>query len=79
MQPGANARAIRRAAVLLVHWSRQDLPAFAGCLAEVTSLDEAKDIIAAMAMTASLDSARLPDIILEAARREYAVLPGDHQ
>jgi hypothetical protein len=66
------AAVMRRAASLLLHMSRWDLPAFLGCLAEVRGEDEAKDIIIAVALLARMDTdvSFLQEITVAEALRE---------
>lgn len=71
MRPAAaDIQALRRAAVLLMHWNRHDVPAFIECMTEIETFDEAKDVIASMVMVAGLNADLLPGIILEAVLRE---------
>ena len=68
-----DAPVIRKAASLLLHLTRWDLPAFSQCLAEVQGEAEAKDIITAIALLATrldADTDSLQEVVLTEALRE---------
>lgn len=70
MQYAASPKPIRQAGALLQHWVRDDLPAVVECIAEIGTLEEAHDVIAALLIMRQIPDNKLPWVTAQAACAE---------
>lgn len=63
MQHAATDHAISRAGTLIQHWNARDLPSLIPAIADIRTLEEAHDVIAALLALRIVPDSKLPGLI----------------